>query len=387
MNIFRKWCVVAFLSIWISGCDDIAVKPQVSGKVIKIAFVGDGSSEKAYKDQDILEGILAANAADPLLDNGDQLEVVYIENMGAGDTPIRGITEIINEHIKQDHISAVLLGADSKTVLEAKQNINALGVPTLAVIATHPAVTEEVYFISQLSFDDERQAQSAALFVLDELALRTAAVWFDESDPYSSYLAQVFRTTFELAGGRVDAFSIFSEFDQTALAGLKTRKTQVLYIPLGAEQVFHVLETANELGWAPEIMAADGLLATVLQKYPDRLDELNGIYVTDVFSHTNEFVSVANFVKRLADYYDQMFSDQPSTDTALGVEAYQVMKVAINRCLDPGNGLCVNRNIRSLENHQGIISKFSINADGKASRPIFINTIQDGQLRLVVKVN
>ena len=203
----------------------------------------------------------------------------------------------------------------------------------------------------------------------------------------SSYLAQVFRTTFELAGGRVDAFSIFSEFDQTALAGLKTRKTQVLYIPLGAEQVFHVLETANELDWTPEIMAADGLLATVLQKYPDRLDELNGIYVTDVFSHTNEFVSLANFVKRLLGYYDQMFSDQPSTDTALGVEAYQVMKVAINRCPDPGNGICVNRNIRSLKNHQGIISKFSINADGKASRPVFINTIQDGQLVLVVKVN
>ena len=182
-------------------------------------------------------------------------------------------------------------------------------------------------------------------------------------------------------------FRFFSGFNQTILERLKTQKTQVFYIPLGAKQVFQVLETLKGLDWSPDVMAADGLLATVLQNYPDRLNELNGVYVTDVFSHKNEFVSLAKFVKRLTGFYDQMFSDLPSTNTALGVEAYQVVKVAINLCPDPSNKICVNRHIRSLKNHQGIISKFSINADGRASRPIFINTIQDGQLELVVKVN
>ena len=387
MNTYSKWGVVAILSVWISACDDMAVTPEASGKVVNIAFVGNGSSEKVDKDQDILEGILAANAADPMLDNGDRLEIIYLKDTNAEDVPARGIAKIIDEYIKRDHVSAVLLGADSKDVLQAKQNINALGVPTLAVIATNPGVTDEVDYISQLSYDDERQAQSAALFVLDELLLRSAAVWFDEADPYSSYLAQVFRTTFERAGGRVDAFSVFSGFNQTILERLKTEKTQVLYIPLGAKQVFQVLEALKGLDWSPDVMAADGLLATVLQNYPDRLNELNGVYVTDVFSHKNEFVSLAKFVKRLTGFYDQMFSDLPSTNTALGVEAYQVVKVAINLCPDPSNKICVNRHIRSLKNHQGIISKFSINADGRASRPIFINTIQDGQLELVVKVN
>lgn len=364
------------------GCDG-APEIQPSGKVYKIAFIGGEPSDKQGQNEDILEGILAANAAGPLLDNGDRLEIVYSTQAGA-DQQIPGI---IKEHINRDNISAILLGGSSKSILQSKLNIDAFRIPALAMIATHPDITDQVAFISQLSFDDKQQAQVAALFMRDELALKQAAIFFGDTDPHSAYLGQVFRTTFEQAGGQVDEFSTVSRLDQAMLQRLKDKGTQVLYIPVAPQQVFKTLEQVDILHWKPIIMGADGLLARVMQESPLRLDELNGMYVTDLYADIGEFVSVANFVKRIAGLHDQMFSDKASTETALGVEGYQVVKFAMNRCPDRNNSACINKEIRSIKNQQGIISRFSILANGKASRPVYINTIQDGLLKLVVRVN
>lgn len=374
--------LILLLSIYLAACDagnDITP----SGKIVTIAYVGGGGDAHIGRDKDVLEGLLAANAADPMLDNGDQLEIVHSLQAGTKE----GITKTISGYIEREHIAAVLLGASSKAVLRAKQDIDALSIPTLAVIASHPDITNEVAYISQLTFDDEQQAQSAALFVRDELVFGQAAVLFDDTDPHSSYLGQVFRTTFEQAGGRIDEFSVISRLDQSMLERLKTGGTQILYIPLGAKQVFHVLEQLDIINWQPNIMASDGLLASVLQDNPQRLQELTGMYVTDLYSDIDEFVSLAAYAKKITGFYNRMFSDLPSSETILGVEGYQVIKLAMNLCPDPGNAACVNRKIRSTENQQGLISRFSIGANGKTSRPVYINTIQDGRMKLVVRVN
>jgi len=376
------WIALLLLSSWLAGCDGVS-DIQPSGKVYKVAYIGKAESPGQSEIEDVLEGILAANAAEPLLDNGDRLEIVNISQSGN----VKGISGPVKEQIERGDMSAILLGGNSKSVLQIRNDIDALQIPTLAVIATHPDVIEQVGYISQLSFDDERQAQAAALFVRDELALKRAAVLFGDTDPHSGYLGQVFRTTFEQAGGELDEFSVVSGLSQSMLQRLKDRDTQIIYIPLEPLQVFQVLELLAEIDWEPVVMGADGLLAGVKQAYPQRMTELNGMYVTDLYADIGEFVSVAKYVKKIAGLHDQMFSDEASTDTALGVEGYQVIKFAMNHCPDRNNGACINREIRSIKNLRGIVSKFSILANGKASRPIYVNTIQDGHLKLVVRVN
>ncbi len=370
------------LSGWLVGCDGMS-DIQPSGKVYKVAYIGMAESSAPGEVEDVLEGILAANAAEPLLNNGDRLEIVNTNQSGS----VKGITAPVKEQIERGDVSAVLLGGTSKTVLQIRNDIDALQIPTLAVIATHPDVIEQVEYISQLSFDDERQAQAAALFVRDELALKRAAVLFGGTDPHSGYLGQVFRTTFEQAGGEIDEFSVVSGLNQSMLQRLKDRDTQIIYIPLEPLQVFQVLELLAEINWEPVVMGGDGLIAGVKQAYPQRMSELNGVYVTDLFADSGEFVSLAKYVKKIAGLHREMFSNEASTDTALGIEAYQVIKFAMNHCPDRNNRACINREIRSIKNMQGIISRFSILANGKASRPIYINTVEDGHLKLVVKVN
>ena len=42
--------------------------------------------------------------------------------------------------------------------------------------------------------------------------------------------------------------------------------------------------------------------------------------------------------------------------------------------------------IRSIENFEGIMAKISIDASGRATRPVYVNTIKNGLLDSVVKV-
>ncbi len=381
-----KCLIILFACAWLPACNNnLDITP--SGKTFNIAFVGSGQAGKSGRDQDVLEGILAANAADAMLDNGDRLEIVHVPELVAQNAVGKSIAETISGYVERDHISAVLLGVSSKTLLEEKHRIDELGVPTLAVIATHPDVTDKAEYISQISFDDQRQAQSAAMYVRDELALKRAAVLFDDVNPNSGYLGQVFRTTFEKVGGSIETFSVFSQLNQSLLTELKDKGTQILYVPLSAQHVFHVQEQLEILDWDPVVMSADGLLATVQQVYPERLSELDGMYVTDLYSDADEFLKLAKFVKRITGFYEKMFSDKASTDTTLGVESYQLIKYAINLCPDRHNATCINQKIRSAKIHQGVMSKFSIRANGKASRPVFVNLIEDGRLNLIVKVH
>jgi branched-chain amino acid transport system substrate-binding protein len=377
--------IILLSGIWLAGRDQLS-EIDPSGKVVKIAFISSdisGAPDESDEQDDILAGALVANAADPFLDNGDKLEIVYARQPESA----KEIPGLIKEYLKRDNISAILLGSNSKSILHIKHDIDAFKIPTLAVVATHPDVVKEVKFISQLSFDDERQGQAAALFVRDELLLKSAAVFFDDDDPHSGYLGQIFRTMFEQTGGVIDGFHLVSELNETTLEKLKAKNTQIIYMPMSAKKVLTAVTLLDTLDWEPELMGADSLFARVIQEYPDRLDELNGMYVTDLYTDKNDFVNVSKFVKRLLGIYDEMYRDESNSDTALGVEGYQVLKVAINQCLDRSNGNCINQKVRSIKNQQGLISNISILSNGKARRPIFINTIINNNLIMIVKVN
>ncbi len=60
--------------------------------------------------------------------------------------------------------------------------------------------------------------------------------------------------------------------------------------------------------------------------------------------------------------------------SVLGIEAVALMTDVMNRCNDPSDKNCVNATIRSTNNFTGIQGKISIDAKGKAQRPLFINT-------------
>ena len=107
----------------------------------------------------------------------------------------------------------------------------------------------------------------------------------------------------------------------------------------------------------------------------------------DFFSHKAGFT---RFGEKARDAYRKTPEGKkrtlPTTYSTLGVEGYALLLGAMNRCFDPADRECINGKIRSTDNFQGIMGNITIGPDGRAERPLYINTIKDGRSEFIVKV-
>jgi len=357
-----------------------AIEP--SGKVLKIGFVGKFGGTDNAQGRETLEGVLAANRLQPLLVNGHELVIVAEEQGETAEETLTRIEKLVNE----DKVEAILIGSASEHMLKVKQVADVWKIPVISLIATHPEVTTGSSYMNQLCFDDTMQGKVAALFVRDELLLNRVAVIIDQSDPYSSYLGQIFRTKFESTNGVLTGFNTVSQLKSSLLHELEKADTQLLYLPLNPQANLKIIELLAEHNWKPKLMGSDGLLANVLTRYPEQVDKFQGFYVTELFSGQDEFTVKRLLAKRALKAFKSLFRGEGTTYTALGVEGYMILRKAMNSCGELQSSNCINNNIRSTDNFKGLMANISIGKDGKAKRPVYVNIIDKGELDSVVKV-
>ena len=380
--------LVSFLCLLLAGGCDREVEIQPSGKVIRLGVVGPFSGEHAGKGNNAIEGISVAMQYAPLLNNGDKLELVIEDDQNKPEQTVAAVDRLVNEK----HVSAIILMSTSESALEIRSQVNKLEIPVLAMLATHPDVTRDNNYISQLCFDDVFQASVAALFVMDELLLDTAAVFTNEESQHSSILAAEFIRKYQTVGGKViDTILVHDDQNyKDKLEFLREKGTRLLYLPVTAKTVIEIQRAATEIGWNPVIMSSDGLAATVFNDYRDVMSLLEGIYAIDFIAQDDKTIDKvlknASFWKKLDNIYKSQNKDVATTYTALGAESLMLLSNALNRCEDPQDRSCINRMLRNTKNFQGMAGKVSILENGKASRPLVVNAIRDGRLDFIVKV-
>jgi branched-chain amino acid transport system substrate-binding protein len=104
---------------------------------------------------------------------------------------------------------------------------------------------------------------------------------------------------------------------------------------------------------------------------------------TDFFAHG---MPLTPFGKRVRNKFREKYKDARTPYMGLGVEGYAILLNAMNRCSDPADRECINNQIRSTTNFTGIIGNITIGPNGKAQRPLIINSIQGGRSKFIVKV-
>lgn len=165
---------------------------------------------------------------------------------------------------------------DSESLLEVASFVDTLETPAIALIASHPDVVEGSVYIVQLPFNDTTQSTVVALFVRDELLNKRVAVIADFDNPHSRYLKETFEQKFTSTGGELTGSHAVTGISDALLRHLEARETEMLYLPLSARQALEVTSLLEKTGWNPEIISSDGLLASMLGEFPDRVDELEG---------------------------------------------------------------------------------------------------------------
>ncbi len=369
--------IIFFLT---AGCEQ-AKHVRLSGNSVKIGIIGPMSGADNAWGKSSLQGIETALKFQPTLDNGDLIELVVEDDRNKPELAIQALTKLVED----DAVSSVIVISSSEVVLALVDLAEELKTPVFAITSTHPSITKNNHYISQLLFDDHFQASIAALYIRDELLADHVGVATDKDNPHSEYLAMQFIDKFTATGGSCADISINSNEAELLhqLKFLQTQKINYLYLPLESKHVITIAKMLQQINYHPVIMSSDALQATIILQYPDSLYLVDGILATGPYSNT---IPLTKYGKILQRTFKDLFSSRGTVMGGQGAEGISMLSAAINRCTDHNDRACINTMLRTTRNFEGLFGKISITPDGKAERPIFINVLNDGDLQDVVKV-
>jgi branched-chain amino acid transport system substrate-binding protein len=375
-NLIHLSILITFV-FWLGACEkESTIEP--SGKTISIGIIAPFSGAHDAKGKEGLSGMETGRQLQPYLQNGDRIEWVVEDDRNDQALTV----QLLKKLAEKDKVAAIITFSSSNPVMAMAKVADDYQTPILAALATHPAVTGGNGFISQLCFDDDFQGKVAALFVRDELLIDKVAVFSDPDDSYSRYLAAKFESKFKSIGGEITDRIYLTEKTGDVfkiIESVHAKTPELFYLPIFANDVIRIIREVRKLRWELKMMGSDGLISNMLASHKEELDLVEGMMATDVFAHG---MPLTSFGKRASEKHKG-----PGTPFAgIGAEAYALLLDALNRCSDPEDRKCVNHQIRSTNNFTGIAGKIAIGPDGKARRPLCINSIQNGLSKFIVKV-
>jgi branched-chain amino acid transport system substrate-binding protein len=373
--------ILIFFVFCLDGCDrEPAVEP--SDKKIKVGIIAPLSGSFFTYGEEGLKGIRIAMQLQPYLKNGSRIELVVED-----DKNDKALTfHLLKKLVEKDKVPAIIMFSSSSPVLAMAKVADEYRTPILAALATHPDITKHNDFISQLVFDDDFQGVVAALFVRDDLLIDTVAVFNNPTSAYSSHLAAEFERKFKSIGGEItDTISLTQETVSLSeiIKGVYDHSPELLYLPINVKDVVGVIREVRKLDWKPKMMGSDGLISTMLSQHEEDIDLFDGMLATDFMAHG---MPLTPYGERARKRYRDQYEETGTAHAALGAEAYAVLRSAMNRCSDPADRECINRQIRSTTNFTGIIGNITIGPNGKAQRPLCINSIKGGRSKFIFKV-
>lgn len=351
-----------------------------SGNTVRIGVIASLTGDDRELGEGALPGIQLALKVDPYLKNGDKVELLIRDD---GSVPERSV-EIAKEFAHDESVSAVLLVSKSQSGLEVAKEADALKIPILAVLSSHPGVTNNEW-ISQIIFNDETQGIVAALYVMDELLVEETTAFRDRSDPHSVFLTETFALKYREAGGKVRIIDVppgNPDLEQL-ITGLAEPFQSFFYAPVEAEAVLRIEKITRENDLAPRIMLSDGLLSWVLLAFEEDIRLLDGMLATDVYSTKPERTA---YGRKMSEIFRKDFDQTGTTYTALGCEGTSYLLEALEMCSDNGDRSCIRDSIRSGEEFIGFAGGMRITSQGEAERPVYINRIVNGEMQSLVKI-
>ena len=373
--------ILISLFVLLSSCsEEQLITP--SGNSIKIGVIGPMSGAEKILGEDSLEGIRTALHMSPYLDNGDTLELIVEDDQNEPELTIKAFKKLVTT----DKAAAVIVLSSSASALAVHKIADQYQVPVLVLLASHPGITRDSRFVSQLCFDNTFQGKVAALFVRDELLIDRVAVFINPDSFHSNSLAQAFISKFRSIEGQItDAIFISGKkYDyQAILSRLREQNVEFLYLPMAVENVLELSEELRKMNWTPEVMTGDGILSSALALQQGKPHQLDGFLTIELYSNT---IKATAYGKQIRDVFRSLFETRNSTYPVIGFEGMAILMHAMNRCHDPAESECINSRLQNTVDFEGYMGNITIQANGKTLRPLIVNRIQGNKLELVVKV-
>jgi len=356
-------------------------------ETIKIGVNYELSGEVASFGSHTVNGIQLAfeeiNAAGGVL--GKQIEPIVLDNKGVAEEATSVATNLIVNQGAVVHLGAATTGATLAAIPVAMES----QVPLLTTSATALPVTvdpltgETRDYVFRICFIDPWQGEVGARFAYQDLGVRKAAVYFDNTNDYSKGLAQSFMDEFEALGGQIVGSEGYGTGDQEfrpTLNNFKNSGAELIYIPGYYQKVGLIVRQAREIGLDVPLLGGDGWDAPELLEVAGA-ENLNNAYFTNHYS----FQDPAEKVQAFVEAYQAKYGEIPDSFSALGYDAAYLIADAISRA-GVAEPEAIKDALAATTDFDAVTGKLSFDEQHNPVKEIAIIELVDGEQKLITKI-
>lgn len=288
--------------------------------------------------------------------------------------------------ITQEGVKAIIGSVTSNVTIPVSLVANENKIPMITGTATAEGVTvnedgSRKPFIFRACFIDPFQGKVAARFALNELGVKTAAVFYDRGNPYTVGLAEAFRAEFEAGGGQIVAYEAYTEADtdfSAVMTNVAALKPEMLYLPDYYNKVSLLAKAAKEKGLDVPMLGGDGWDSEDLD-----FEALAGNYFTAHYSADDPSPAVQKFVQE----FEAKYGHKPDSFAALTYDATNILLEAI-RIANTDDTDKIRQAIQDLKGFQAVGGSISFDENGNPIKAATILKVRpDKTYEFVTTVN
>ena len=353
-----------------------------TAKEIKVGVVMPMSGPIAAYGQTTYEGIKFAQKLQPTLKNGDTIKLILVDNKGDKVETATATTRLISS----DNVVAILGALTSTNTAQVIAIADKKKVPVIASVATNDKLTKKRNFISRVCFMDSFQGEVIANYALKDLNLKTAVVIVDQAQVYSLGLAKAFSKAFKKGGGKVVKKIKITSGDKdfkAVVSQIKSLNPDFMFLPLYHPEASMIARQAKQIGLNKPMFSGDGVSNQTFIDLGGKAVE--GYMFTDFFDYSAPPTQKSKDF--IAKYAKETGKKELGSFTALGADTYFLLVDAMNRCKNPSDSICINKNIKATRGFEGVSGIINIDKSGNATRSAVIKVIKNGKAVYKTTVN
>ena len=317
---------------------------------------------------------------------GKKLSVVVADTKSEASEATNGMQKLIS----QDKVVAVIGPNQSSAVIASGAISNGAKVTDITPMGTNPDVTVDPGtqkvkpYSFRTCFIDPFQGTVMAAFASNDLKVKKAAIYIDNTSDYAKGLAQFFKENFVKNGGEVVIEEAYLQKDtdfKSTLTKIKAANPDFIYIPGYYQEVGLIVKQAREMGITVPMAGGDGWDSAKLPEIAGKA-ALENTFFSSLYSPDDDSALNKEFVAE----YKKAYNTNPDVFAALAYDSTLLVAEAIEKAgsADPAK---IGEAMAKISGFKGVSGEVTFNEQHNPIKSAVIIEHKDGAQTFKTKVN
>lgn len=317
---------------------------------------------------------------------GKKLSLVVADTKSEASEATNGMQKLIS----QDKVVAVIGPNQSSAVIASGAISNGAKVTDITPMGTNPDVTVDPGtkkvkpYSFRTCFIDPFQGTVMAAFASNDLKVKKAAIYIDNTSDYAKGLAQFFKENFIKNGGEVVIEEAYLQKDtdfKSTLTKIKAAQPDFIYIPGYYQEVGLIVKQAREMGITVPMAGGDGWDSAKLPEIAGKA-ALENTFFSSLYSPDDTSDLNKSFVAE----YKKAYNTNPDVFAALAYDSTLLVAEAIEKAgsADPAK---IGEAMAKISGFKGVSGEVTFNEQHNPIKSAVIIEHKDGVQTFKTKVN